>query len=128
MKLSREQVNALANKVYSDLKAAHDKKVKPFVLSKLDEVKIKEELRKYQEVFKLIDSGLINDFSVKGQGYFTDENQLRKKIICKIETEYKSKQSFSVNKNDVINSIILNTIESKDLNELITKLNKEFSK
>ena len=128
MKLSKEQINALANKVYNDLKAAHDKKIKPFVLSNLNEIQIKRELNKYKEVFKLIDEGIIADFSIPNSGYYKNEISLKKSLIIKIEHKYKNEQFFKINMSEIVNSIILNTIEAKDLNDLITKLNKEFSK
>lgn len=116
LKLTKQQIDAIINTVSSkrDLEIKNENEI----LYKKEENRIKEELVKFEEKYDKIDKSILKIFEM---GY----RNSKKEIISRFKEsifKYKKSELKPINKESLRNSIILESINAKDLNELCKKL------
>jgi hypothetical protein len=140
LKLNKQQIEALASKIYkkiADPIIEHNKKITSHEhLYPL----IKKEFLQYKDVFKLIEKRIIVGFEIRinGSNYYINSPTIEEEIkIVLDENRFNNlrnyiiklfkKKEISVTKNEIINDIILETIECDSLDQLIETITAKYS-
>lgn len=124
MKLNKEQIKALANKILAEIKEQVNLKNEKITNLKENKKKIDKIMSVFEPAFELEKKEIINisSFRYKNENiYASTEERLRKKL------EEKELDLISLPMlHQIENSIILNTIECDNLNELIERIKNEY--
>lgn len=118
IKLNKQQIDALSNKIINELKQELLKENK-----KIREVGYKNFLKTpLGKAYKLVSESKINNYVQKLEAEGTSyPTQLDHYLGLKIK-------SFNINTHDIKNDIILATIECDDLDSLINQIKQKYAK
>jgi hypothetical protein len=124
MKLNKEQIKALANKILAEIKEQVNLKNEKITNLKENKKKIDKIMSVFEPAFELEKKEIINisSFRYKNENiYASTEERLRKKL------EEKELDLISLPMlHQIENSIILNTIECDNLDQLIERIKNEY--
>jgi hypothetical protein len=124
MKLNKEQIKALANKILAEIKEQVNLKNEKITNLKENKKKIDKIMSVFEPAFELEKKEIINisSFRYKNENiYASTEERLRKKL------EEKELDLISLPMlHQIENSIILNTIECDNLDQLITNIKNQY--
>lgn len=118
IKLNKQQIDALSNKIIDELKKEVLKENK-----KMREIAYKDFLKTpLGKAYKLVSESKINDYLQKIEATETIySTQLDRYLGLKINT-------LNISKHDIRNDIILATIECEDLDSLINQIKQKYAK
>lgn len=124
MKLNKEQIKALANKILAEIKEQVNLKNEKITNLKENRKKIDKIMSIFEPAFELQESNIINIsfYNYKDEKiYAYTKESLREKLEKRELDLIQMPSSF-----DIENAIILNTIECDNLDELIERIKNEY--
>ena len=124
MKLNKEQIKALANKILAEIKQEIILKNEKIINLKENRKKIDKIMSTFEPAFELQESNIINIsfYNYKDEKiYAYTKESLREKLEKRELDLIQMPSSF-----DIENAIILNTIECDNLDELIERIKNEY--
>lgn len=131
MNLNKQQISAITDKIYSEIaKEKRELKEKAISLWKSENQRLIDlELKKFSSVFRLLKSGDINSVTFKNFKAASSREKIEEivvNILIERELDIKSYQVTPQMKTLISQEIILSTIDSKNLDELINNVKSKF--
>ena len=121
MKLSNQQITALASRVYNDINSKRNK-ANAEILNKNNKITSK--------LLSTAARNILEDYFKITSPQYT-QSSINSYIDSYIKNKYRDKllplQSNVISQKNIENEIIIETIECENLDELITKITKKFS-
>lgn len=127
MKLNNTQINALASKLYKEI--IEERKSLSVTKDNFLRELSQSELADYKEFMKFLEKPTFKKMDDFLKGFYSHKSseEVKSIIINKFINNINSKRKFkSISEIDIRNAIILKTIECDNLEDIISKIKKEF--